>query len=87
MALIKCKECQAEISDKAVACPKCGAEMVKGKTRGMLLTIITVGLILVALFFVMDAMFNTNKREMRDFEKSLDDGYRARKNAEKLIGN
>ena len=26
MALIKCKECEAEMSDKAKFCPKCGAE-------------------------------------------------------------
>jgi len=25
MALIKCEECNNEVSDKAVACPKCGA--------------------------------------------------------------
>lgn len=27
MAIIKCKECGAEISDKAVTCPKCGAPL------------------------------------------------------------
>lgn len=29
MALTKCKECGAEISTKALACPKCGAKIVK----------------------------------------------------------
>ena len=29
MALIKCKECGAEISDAATACPKCGAPNVR----------------------------------------------------------
>jgi uncharacterized protein YecT (DUF1311 family)/predicted nucleic acid-binding Zn ribbon protein len=29
MALIKCKECQSEISDKATSCPKCGAHVKK----------------------------------------------------------
>lgn len=28
MALIKCPECQAEISDKAISCPKCGYSAV-----------------------------------------------------------
>lgn len=28
MALIKCGECGSEVSDKAVACPKCGAPVV-----------------------------------------------------------
>lgn len=27
MALIKCSECSAEISDKASCCPKCGAHI------------------------------------------------------------
>ncbi len=31
MALVKCKECGAEISDKALDCPKCGARLRKPK--------------------------------------------------------
>jgi len=31
MALISCKECGAEISTKASACPKCGAKVPKTK--------------------------------------------------------
>ncbi|MBK9928820.1 MAG: zinc ribbon domain-containing protein [Saprospiraceae bacterium] len=27
MALINCKECNAEVSDKALDCPKCGAKL------------------------------------------------------------
>lgn len=33
MALIKCSECSAEISDKASCCPKCGAPVVVHKWR------------------------------------------------------
>ena len=33
MALIKCSECSAEISDKAGHCPKCGAPVVAHKWR------------------------------------------------------
>ena len=33
MALIKCSECSAEISDKAGNCPKCGAPVVAHKWR------------------------------------------------------
>lgn len=29
MALVKCKECGADISGKAISCPKCGAKMPK----------------------------------------------------------
>lgn len=31
MALVKCKECGAEISDKAAACPQCGAKFKRFK--------------------------------------------------------
>lgn len=72
MALVHCKECNAEISNKAVACPKCGAELAKGKTRGALKTVVIVGVILVAAYFSMDAMFSTNKREQARFKKSLE---------------
>lgn len=33
MALIKCPECSAEISDRADCCPKCGAPVVVHKSR------------------------------------------------------
>ena len=33
MALIKCYECSAEISDKANCCPKCGAPVIVHKWR------------------------------------------------------
>jgi len=31
MALVKCKECGAEVSDKALVCPQCGARLRKPK--------------------------------------------------------
>lgn len=31
MALVKCKECQTEVSDKAYDCPNCGAILRKPK--------------------------------------------------------
>jgi hypothetical protein len=31
MALVNCKECSAEVSDKALDCPKCGAKLRKTK--------------------------------------------------------
>jgi primosomal protein N' len=86
MAMIQCRECNAEISDKAISCPRCGAEMIKGKIRGALSTIVVVGVILVAIFFAMDAMFSTNKRARADFEKSLDNMHRANKNLERAYG-
>jgi hypothetical protein len=29
MALIKCKECENEVSSKAKSCPKCGAQVAR----------------------------------------------------------
>lgn len=84
MAMIQCRECNAEISDKAAACPKCGAELAKGKTRGALKTIVFVGVILVVAFFAMDAMFSTNKRERADFEQSLDRSHNAMRELDRL---
>jgi len=86
MAMISCKECSAEISDKAVACPKCGAEMAKGKARSTLSTIVIVGVILVALFFAMDAMFSSNKRERAEADRSLEQPNRAIDRANQLDG-
>ncbi|MEK9159042.1 MAG: zinc ribbon domain-containing protein [Patescibacteria group bacterium] len=37
MSLIKCSECQSEMSDKALACPKCGHpnKLKKGQIDGL----------------------------------------------------
>lgn len=37
MALIKCPECEKEISEKATACPNCGCPIVQGITKTTLL--------------------------------------------------
>ena len=84
MAMISCKECGAKISDKAVACPKCGVEMAKGRARSTLLTIVIVGVILVGLFFAMDAMFSNAKEESAELERSMDNLNRAIRKAERL---
>lgn len=86
MAMISCKECKAEISDKAVACPKCGAEMAKGKARSTLSTIVIVGVILVALFFAMDAMFSNNKHERAEVDRAFERNQRAIDRVNQLNG-
>lgn len=47
MALVKCKECGADVSTKAEACPKCGAKVPKGMGWGtkLFLGIVGVGVI------------------------------------------
>ena len=55
MALVNCKECSAEVSDKALDCPKCGAKLRKPKrsTFGKIVKYSFIGFnILMLLWFV-----------------------------------
>ncbi|EGT5713139.1 zinc-ribbon domain-containing protein [Cronobacter dublinensis] len=54
MALIKCKECGAEVSSKADVCPKCGAPFklrVKGPSGCMMILLVIIG-VLFTIFFI-----------------------------------
>lgn len=70
MALIKCSECGAEISDKATECPKCGCpvevsaatETAENKKKGPVKLIIIIALALLLLAAVGFGVFKlTNK--------------------------
>lgn len=50
MAMIKCKECGKEISDKAKACPNCGAKYESEDTKTM--RVVIGSLILIISLFV-----------------------------------
>lgn len=51
MALIKCKECGAEVSSKAETCPKCGAKVAdKPMGCGSVIGIFFLGLVVISLF-------------------------------------
>jgi ribosomal protein S27AE len=52
MSLIKCHECQAEVSTEAKTCPKCGAN-VRAPKSGARWTWIRGGLILFGVFIAM----------------------------------
>lgn len=54
MALTKCNECGAEISSKAMACPKCGypAGFKRTMKRAILLQVIVL-LVVFAFMFVL----------------------------------
>lgn len=61
MALIECKECQSQISDKAESCPQCGCPLKKQKVivenkitgGGDIIHKIAVwGVIILVLFFI-----------------------------------
>ena len=50
MALVKCKECAAEISENAESCPRCGIKSGPRKNRGWLDTLNVVSGTLTAVF-------------------------------------
>lgn len=53
MALVKCKECGSEVSDKAQSCPKCGAPIIVSiptKKKTSMLTW-TVGGVIALIFY------------------------------------
>lgn len=56
MALIKCPECEKEISDKAVSCPNCGYPMKPQKDKIVQKTVVKRGgcltTLLLAAFLV-----------------------------------
>lgn len=55
MALIKCEECKAQISDTAKACPQCGAEVSKPTSR---LTIFIGGLFAIGVAMAVSNSIN-----------------------------
>ncbi len=64
MALIKCKECGEQVSNKAKKCPKCGAP-IKGKGGGcatvIVFFLVILGLVVVASFVNTAIELNSNK--------------------------
>lgn len=52
MALIKCKECDNQISDTAKSCPQCGAKLSGITGCG---TMILVGIVIFVLFAIIAA--------------------------------
>lgn len=62
MALIKCGECGAEVSDSAAACPMCGAPMQKPRS-GFPPWLMAVGFV-VGLFVLFGAI-NANSPEAK----------------------
>lgn len=63
MALVKCRECSNNVSNKAPTCPHCGIKYPSSKSSGCLV-IIFVGLIVLwALAFIGQGQKNISQRE------------------------
>lgn len=53
MALVKCKECRAEISSSATACPKCGKPQGDSGSGGMSMgKLLVIGIGLLVVFMI-----------------------------------
>ena len=51
MALIKCKECETEVSSEAETCPKCGARVAaKPMGCGTLIGVVILGVVIISAF-------------------------------------
>ncbi|MFL6586591.1 MAG: hypothetical protein ACJ8GV_06855 [Luteimonas sp.] len=51
MALVRCKECQREISDRAIACPQCGdPKRMASSSRGIRILLGVLVSVLVLMF-------------------------------------
>ncbi|ENV24771.1 MULTISPECIES: zinc-ribbon domain-containing protein [Acinetobacter calcoaceticus/baumannii complex] len=67
MAIKPCKECGAPVSDKADACPKCGAKV---KKMGLLLKIILWFFAITIVMGVIGNLSKDNKGSVKDKESS-----------------
>ena len=58
MALVNCKECGVEVSDKALDCPKCGAKLRKPKRSffGKLVKYSFIGFNILMLIWMITGM-------------------------------
>lgn len=68
MALIKCKECGKELSDKAKICPNCGYRERKPITKKTILTFGVIALI-VALFGVILCFVGSKVQEKKEYKE------------------
>lgn len=69
MALINCKECGNQVSNKAASCPKCGAKVGTGESEGykQIKVVIAVVFALIVAYSVISRF-----TEKSEFQKSLD---------------
>ncbi|RYG99083.1 MAG: zinc-ribbon domain-containing protein [Alphaproteobacteria bacterium] len=88
MALIKCSECSKEISDKAMACPGCGAPIIAAAIRAtssapkttnknigcgtVLVAFPILGVLFFAILMAMNPEDSAVKKERQNAQSSID---------------
>lgn len=89
MALIKCPECQREISDQSKSCPYCGYQLhrmsadEKSKIKKSVVGIVTIIAVIVLAVIIYDACtvsteelrenLNKSKQELQDIRDEIAD--------------
>ena len=89
MALIKCPECQKEISDQSKICPNCGYRLNamsiegKNKIKKMIFSVIGIIVVIILIVVVYDACtvsidelsedLRKSKQELEDIQDEIDD--------------
>ena len=89
MALIKCPECQKEISDQSKACPNCGYRLNsmsterKSEIRKIVISVIIIIATIILMIVIYDACtvstdelmedLRKSKQELKDIQDEIDD--------------
>ncbi|MGA7722732.1 MAG: hypothetical protein WCA84_16305 [Ignavibacteriaceae bacterium] len=60
MALIKCKECQKEISNEAVSCPHCGVQVNKSPGMKLITKLSWIGLVGMVIWWIIQIVSVSN---------------------------
>ena len=69
MALIKCKECNKEISDNAKQCPNCGVTIKKGN-KTLLFLAIGATIVIIIIVIIIFILNNTNNSDTNNTNNS-----------------
>jgi uncharacterized membrane protein YvbJ len=72
MALIKCNECGTEISDSALACPKCGAKTKAQESRNSK-KLVLFGIAVFVLFLIYQVNYGDSFKHTRALNKATED--------------
>lgn len=86
MALIVCKECGKEISDKALTCPHCGSpngevevESAQKEKKSINKKTMIIGIVALAIVLVIVGIFVYNKNKKSPMQKIIYDDYQVLK--------